>query len=608
VGLHGSIITTCDGGKNWYAQNSNTDSNLFSITFIDSMKGWAVGEKGIILSTKNKGIPWEVQNSGTSSDLLSVFFIDSQTGWAAGSSGTILKTMDSGLTWNKQQAPIWLNARSIYFINRNKGWVAGFGGTILNTSNGGDRWNIQRGGDEALYSIHFVDSLLGYSVGSNGTILKTKNGGKYWISEKMRNVNDDLHSVCFTDSLTGYAVGELGRIIKTKVNMDTGISNFSTIPQGIIDIFTCIYFIDKDLGWAGGYHGIYKTMDGGKNWNIKLTLPGMISDRVTSIFLVNSNIGWAIIGSNQIYKTENGNTWTKIKRADIDHYYLDIFFINDTLGWVWGEGSPNYISKTADGGTNWTNYVLDSSYSSTTSLQFLNNNVGYAVGSKIWKSIDGGGNWISLNIDPCYNAFFLNPDTGWAVCRDYVRKTVDGGQNWESIYFNWTRDAFKIFFFDNNLGYLFHYNEIYKTNDGGYHWNLDSTIPSSNAKFFFTDSLDIWIAGYTGILHYQEEETGIDGASYNTIYNDEDKKGNITNFPNPFNSITTIVFSLPHSTTVKVNIYNLLGKKIETLFDGFTEAGNYTMQFDSQNTPSGIYFCSLETKEFTITKKLIILK
>ncbi len=80
------------------------------------------------------------------------------------------------------------------------------------------------------------------------------------------------------------------------------------------------------------------------------------------------------------------------------------------------------------------------------------------------------------------------------------------------------------------------------------------------------------------------------------------------NYPNPFNPSTTITYSLSEKSDVAVCIYNQLGQKVTTLFQGEKEAGKYTVTWDAVNMPSGIYFYTLTSGKFSTAKKLMLIK
>lgn len=80
------------------------------------------------------------------------------------------------------------------------------------------------------------------------------------------------------------------------------------------------------------------------------------------------------------------------------------------------------------------------------------------------------------------------------------------------------------------------------------------------------------------------------------------------NYPNPFNPTTTIRFSLPVAGHVRLTVFNILGQEVQTLVNGYREAGKNTVIFDAKNLSSGIYIYKIESGSFTQTKKMTLLK
>ncbi|RJP72558.1 MAG: T9SS C-terminal target domain-containing protein [Ignavibacteriales bacterium] len=79
-------------------------------------------------------------------------------------------------------------------------------------------------------------------------------------------------------------------------------------------------------------------------------------------------------------------------------------------------------------------------------------------------------------------------------------------------------------------------------------------------------------------------------------------------YPNPFNPSTTISYSIPEEAKVNIEIYDMLGRRVTTLFDGVKTAGKYQTTWNAENCASGIYFYKVSTKNFTQTKKLLLMK
>jgi hypothetical protein len=80
------------------------------------------------------------------------------------------------------------------------------------------------------------------------------------------------------------------------------------------------------------------------------------------------------------------------------------------------------------------------------------------------------------------------------------------------------------------------------------------------------------------------------------------------NYPNPFNPTTTIEFSLPSQSNVRLVVVNILGQEVKELTCGSFAAGSHKVVFDATKMASGMYFYRLETNGFSDVKKLVLLK
>ena len=80
------------------------------------------------------------------------------------------------------------------------------------------------------------------------------------------------------------------------------------------------------------------------------------------------------------------------------------------------------------------------------------------------------------------------------------------------------------------------------------------------------------------------------------------------NFPNPFNPTTQIEYSVPRISHISLSVYNILGQRVVTLFDGVRQPGAYTAVLDGSRLASGVYFYRLQSDAFVDIKKLVLLK
>lgn len=118
---------------------------------------------------------------------------------------------------------------------------------------------------------------------------------------------------------------------------------------------------------------------------------------------------------------------------------------------------------------------------------------------------------------------------------------------------------------------------------------------------YFID--DITIADSTGFT------TGVDDNEFTPLDFALEQ-----NYPNPFNPITNIRFALPNESKVTLKVFNILGQQVSELVNDVKSAGYHAVEFDASGLSSGVYLYQinaidlLNSKEFTLTKKLILMK
>ncbi|MCP4633494.1 MAG: T9SS type A sorting domain-containing protein [candidate division Zixibacteria bacterium] len=81
-----------------------------------------------------------------------------------------------------------------------------------------------------------------------------------------------------------------------------------------------------------------------------------------------------------------------------------------------------------------------------------------------------------------------------------------------------------------------------------------------------------------------------------------------SNYPNPFNPVTKINYTIPNDGNVSLGVYNLLGQEIERLVDNYQSAGNYSVDWDGSEYSSGVYYYSLKSGELTEIRKMTLIK
>ena len=152
---------------------------------------------------------------------------------------------------------------------------------------------------------------------------------------------------------------------------------------------------------------------------------------------------------------------------------------------------------------------------------------------------------------------------------------------------------------------------------------LDTTMTSGSFEVFAIQPMPakfvklVVLSPQKGLVQLGEFEVylseGNPTAIADQVVNTPTKFSLAQNYPNPFNPTTMIRFELPKSSQVKLEIYNVLGEKIRTLFNGAKEAGIYELTWDGKNKdgitmPSGIYLYILIADQHREVRKMILAK
>ena len=110
------------------------------------------------------------------------------------------------------------------------------------------------------------------------------------------------------------------------------------------------------------------------------------------------------------------------------------------------------------------------------------------------------------------------------------------------------------------------------------------------------------------IVHYGWECWGWDGWSEPDDSALPSEYGSLMVCPNPFNPTTKLTFTLPAPQDISLTVYDIRGRQVSCIIDGWYEAGEYSVMFDGNGLPSGVYFAELKTQEDLETLKILLVK
>jgi len=622
VGGNGLIIKTGNGGITWQKMLSPTNSTLRSVTFVDLFYGFAVGDNGIIIKSTNGGDHWSV-NYNAPRNLHSVYFADANTVFAVGDSGLVMKTTNRGDRWVTQTTGS-MNLTSVWFSDSNTGYLTAQNSPPLKTTDGGLTWNIMYlsyiNGDS--YRIQFTNQDTGYIVGKYMPIVKTTNAGENWLEYNSINLYYDMRDFCFADTLM-YVCGGDGCILTTSVN-----SEYTKFIGGSRLNFASFNFLNENTGFAVGGYEYFRTTNGGLNWNIDLTgwfswFEGNATYPIkVKFFSPSSGYRLMYIFTPAWYPTEYLE-----KSTDAGLTWNNSYF--PYMGWIYAftEISGTTFICTYEGilknsGSGWDTLYNPNPPIPFQDISFSNQNTGIAIFNNPYKGYvrtsDGGSSWSIVqftNTVDMNKIQLLASRTGYIIGDStLLSKTTDYGNTWNPIPHTISLDFLDVQFINDNTGWITgrfmnspYSSRLYYTSNGGNDIIQIQSLGSFDIKgMSFINALTGFVSGDSGIVL----KTTNGGLSFVSpvSYNVPDKFSLHQNYPNPFNPVTKIKFEISKLNSVKLIIYDVLGREIETLVNEKLNPGIYETEWDGSNYSSGVYFYRLITGKFSDTKKMVLIK
>jgi len=548
AGAHsGGFWKTTNGGATWYT----TTDNLMSI-----------GVSDIVVNPSNPNILY----MGTGDR-------DSETTNSIG----ILKSIDGGETWNTtgmintlDQAKK-VNEIIINPINTNVLFAATRGG-IYKTSNAGDSWQLIKAGNfmSILYKPSDTTTIYATTFNANGgaSIFKSINGGETFTSVTTSSISysqvvrialavtpadpNVVYAVC-TKKSSNYELQGIyksidngttwtQKIAGTTINLlGRAVDGSDLQSQGWYVLTIAASPTDANQIYVGSIN-IWKSNDGGSNWNILTHESPGVATNVSYMWVDHHDLKFnpqtnVLFTGNDggICKTDDfGQNWTDISDGlSITQFYriglsasdenIIVGGCQDQFGFMYNNGlweglmtgeagehfvdpiDPNIIysggygvgiAKSTDGGNNYfsINPVGSSEYVWLPPFIMSphNRNTLYFGTNKIYKSTDAGNSWTSISSTVSSNLVKIevsktDSNTIYAITSNEVFKTIDGGTNWISINSNLPAsyiNDIEISSTNANIVWVTLANytntkKVFRTNDGGTTWiNVSYNIPN----------------------------------------------------------------------------------------------------------------------------------
>jgi photosystem II stability/assembly factor-like uncharacterized protein len=636
--------------------NTGVNNHFYCVRPVstDTLNLIMVGSGGMILRTSNGGVNWYQQASGTSNSIRSVISFSSSDLWVAGDNGTILHTTNGGYNWIPQVVNSGANVNSITSALPTKFIAAGSGGTILEC-------NFPNYSDTTVsFSTISKNNISSYFTttgifNNNPNTINTpgfewpKGTNKYAVYSSGLSiagmVNGNLRQ-----AMCSYK-GEFwqGQIIGGVAQIKPGMSKVWKVTAGD----NCTNSIDwANWGMIVPYGAPYRDMNNNGVYDACTDIPGMrnatqtlfmiLTDGFASKHSVGEGFGGGTLPLNADMKitvytygdsilndvqfvkfdiiNRGPNAWNNlyfslIGDADLgdsedDYLCMDstrnmwIDYNSDNYDPIYGLAPPAVGMRVLKFPVNKTVIPFDT-IKSTSGVQFIctgcpsapceNTPNGEPLGA--YNMIKGykkdGSKWMNPTFTPPRPVKFIyggepEPNTGWTEVKGSIWNC--GGDTGTYHPTNPGGDRRYVL----SMG-----KENFTMNPGDSQTIVIAQMIARGANNLnsvtILKQLSDLVANYTvGIKQVSTEIP----ANYSLGLN----------YPNPFNNTSNLKFEIANLEDVKLVVYDIMGREVQTIVNERLQPGSYEVTFDGSGLNSGVYFYQLIAGSYRETRRLVFIK
>ncbi len=488
---------------------------------------------------------------------------------------------------------------------------------MLKSTDGGENWDFINHGLESTYkninhiAVHPTDPDIVFIGTLNGGIFKTEDGGNNWFESSDGIIVPDVRAIVFDPSNYNilYAGCQRGSIYKST----DGGNNWQQISLGI-DPEAAIRTIVIDPTntqtiYAGDWlSGVYRSTDGGQTWyhindglRTRAVHKMSISDDGNYLYAGTQGEGVFRLELEQAPPTVDSvnpdNLYSvRIAKGGSREFSVTAHNLNDEpISYAWfvdGLVVPDAVTSS---------YVVN-----TETIDIGDHEISVVLSDgNLSTSVKWNVHVITILPPTNITLFDITDDNGHSLKLTWTLSEDDADITHYTIYRSRNpelTEPINIESFDS-LEALIVAEEtstiLLSTVQKGQDNFTDTSMPVDNVNYYY------WLQAVSDdlssvMVSVENTLTGIDDIPYVFQVN--------APYPNPFNPVTTIEYSLPQDSHVILTIYSVSGQIIEVLEDKIKPAGNNSVIWNAADKSSGIYFCTLKANGFTETRKMVLVK
>ena len=583
---NGYLYLSTDNGDMWRMLDTN---HFFFNTYVYGMiynnrliggcslnefqPGW-----GIILSD-DFGETWRYSHNGLPPQMTCSYLTKLGNDTYVGTCGAgVYKSTDYGESWSPINNGLYAAQTLDIIFDRDENlYAACWSNGIYKSTDYGSSWTEINNGltNVNLYSI-IADADDVLIAGTDNGIFRSTDKGEYWT--KTTTAGNGFCYSLFKDKRNRIYASIYGNGIFRTTNL--GIT-WQRIDNGFASSFAFGFAIDSSnniyAGTRSGY--IYKSTNDGLSWTLLRNSNNIYNSVIANIVIApNGNIFATNLREGVLRSTDNGATWA-VKNNGLNSLMAASLNINSNGEIYMATQKDDKFYYSSDNGESWHDILSNLTYTTINQIRFdKHNNIFLATDESVWRNADA--------ITPV----------------EITNLTAKSENN--SVKLEWTT-ATEV----NNYGFTVERKASSSTRWAEIAFIKGAGSSASPENYSYTDT-KIIPAKYNYRLKQTDDNGSYKYYYFNTevIITGPAAYSLSQNYPNPFNPNTTIRYSIKNAGLVKLEIYDILGRKVATIVNEEKPAGNYGANFNGSNLSSGIYFYKLSTGSFTQIRKMQMLK
>ena len=548
------VYRTTNDGANWTELNSAWRSTSVSALIASGSDLFAGTIGGGVYHSTDNGRRWRAVNSGLSDKRIGHLAM-SGTHLYAMTPDAVYLTTNRGVSWASISSGLPDPPSSFVVMGENIFVVNRQRGLYHSTNNGRTWTPVRAIGTYSAYTAYtqvLAATQSGALAGGHlDGMYRTTNDGANWIPAISGLRNRWVNDIVVSGALV-FAATKGGVYRSTDNGLTWSECNSSWRDTEVEAVDVC----GTDLFAATSGGGVFRSTDNGAKWRPvnsgleNAQLPFEALDLAVS----GTNV-FALVGEDVFVTTNRGASWGRIGWTD-EHYIRTIGATGSNLF----AGASQGIFVSTYNGVRWTEFQLK-----------------WAMPGNQFGGL--GVRKFAFNGSSVFAAA-LQDDGGHIMC------STDNGSSWASVDSGLPR------YYSSELDTIGHAVPVLTIETNG-----EQLLASIGSEGIWIRPLSEMVSPSTSPSHQEATRFRLDN-----------------NYPNPFNPATTIRFSLPAQSFVRLNVYDMLGRHVIELVNGEMEAGVYQKQWNA-SVASGLYFYRLEavavgvpSMRFVDVRRMILVK